>query len=295
MSTPPWETVEVSSPHEFVRIAGSYKFAAEDRSVVGYRGHASLHASCRPSGARAASTWQLGEVGSDLRKYVDALMEGPCTCDRRRPPWHCPEVAPRHRRGRPGGGLVSGTPRAAVEPLLQHHGLRTRWIDLVDNVWIALWFACHRFVVEGEAGRFAHHLKRSIAQEDDAYAYVSVVSTGPIDRIGAPGCWEGEHARLIDLRLAAPSIYLRPHAQHGLLVSTTDWSSPEALDLAPLHQASLKIRLGDALDWLGDGTMLRPFVLFPPASEDHGYRRLLEYAPEPPSRLGRLVVYGPGN
>lgn len=187
------------------------------------------------------------------------------------------------------------TPRAAVEPLLQHHGLKTRWVDLVDNVWVALWFACHRFVLEDETGRFAHHLKRSVAQEGNAYAYVSVISTGPIARVGAQGCWEGNNARLIDLRVAAPSIYLRPHAQHGLLIASTDWATPEGLDVGPLHRASLRIRLGDALDWLGDGTMLRPFVLFPPASEDHGYRRLLEYASDPPRRLGRLVVYGPGN
>jgi len=67
------------------------------------------------------------------------------------------------------------------------------------------------------------------------------------------------------------------------------------MDVGGLHVATLRINLGDALDWLGDGTMLRPFVLFPPATTDEGYRRLLEFADQPPSSLGKYVVYGPGN
>ncbi|GAA0468199.1 hypothetical protein Ade02nite_79030 [Paractinoplanes deccanensis] len=41
--------------------------------------------------------------------------------------------------------LGSGVPRYAAEPLLQHYGIRTRWLDLVGNIWSALWFACHHF------------------------------------------------------------------------------------------------------------------------------------------------------
>jgi hypothetical protein len=293
---PPWEVTDVSSPHEFVRLAGWRKFEGDEGSQVVFRGHASLHPTCVPSGARGLNTaYSISRLAGEIRRYVDALMEGQCTCGPVRPPWYCPEVAPRHRRGQPGAGLVSGTPRAAIEPLLQHYGLRTRWVDVVDNIWVALWFACHSFVVETEAKRFAHHLRRSTAQEPDGFAYVSVISTGPIEPIGAHGSWEGPKARLIDLRVAAPSLYLRPHAQHGLLIAAAGWHEPATIDVGLLHKETLRIKLGDALEWLGDGTMLRPFVLFPPASVDHGYRRLLEYAPDPPSRLGRYIIYGPGN
>jgi len=291
-----WETLDVASPHEFIRIAGSYKFFGDDGEQVVFRGHTAFHSECLPSGVRGSNTgYSISRLSGALRRYVDQLMEGSCSCRRDRAPWYCPEVVPRHRRGRPGAGLIAGTPRAAVEPLLQHYGLRTRWVDVVDNIWIALWFACHQFVVETETRRFAHHLKRSVAQEPEGYAYVSAISTGPVARVGVKGCWEGPSARLIDVRIAAPSIYLRPHAQHGLLIAASNWNEPSTIDVGPLHKATLRIRLGDALDWLGDGTMLRPFALFPPASEDHGYRRLLEYAPEPPPRLGRFVIYGPGN
>jgi len=34
--------------------------------------------------------------------------------------------------------------RKILDPLLQHYGIRTNQIDLVDNVWVALWFALHK-------------------------------------------------------------------------------------------------------------------------------------------------------
>ena len=34
--------------------------------------------------------------------------------------------------------------REAIEGMIQQYGGVSRWIDVVDNIWIALWFACHR-------------------------------------------------------------------------------------------------------------------------------------------------------
>lgn len=34
--------------------------------------------------------------------------------------------------------------RIILEPLLQHYGIKTPFIDLVDNIWVALWFALHQ-------------------------------------------------------------------------------------------------------------------------------------------------------
>jgi len=303
---PSWDILDVPNPHELVRLAGKYKFKKAnsrfkqgDGSQVVYRGHSSLHATCLPSGARGSSgpssRASISRLSGDIRKYVDVLMEGECTCHGNRPLWYCPEVVESHGRGRPGSGLTGGTPRAAVEPLLQHYGLRTRWVDAVDNIWVALWFACHTLQVNSKSKKYAYHVRRSIAQEPEGYAYISVISSGPLERIGSPGCWEGPKSRLIDLRIAAPSLYLRPHAQHALSIAAHNWNELDTIDIGPLHNATLRIRLGDALLWLGDGTMLRPFVLFPPAAIDDGYRRLLDRAPEPPTRMGKFLIYGPGN
>ena len=298
----PWPVFDVANPQAMIQLAGYFKFVAEPGSFVLFRGHRRLHATCQPTLVRGRSPNRtVSSLTRSLRQYVDGLMEGKCICRTRvlsgpRYPWFCPERVVRHSK-RNGAGLVAGTPRVAVEPLLQHYGLRTTWVDVVDNIWIALWFACHEFVAERSSSRFdyAHHLKRSMAHDSDATAFVSVISTGEVSRAEAAGAWFGKKARLLDLRVAAPSVYVRPHAQHGLLIATATWRTPASMDVGGLHVATLRINLGDALDWLGDGTMLRPFVLFPPATTDEGYRRLLEFADQPPSSLGKYVVYGPGN
>lgn len=38
----------------------------------------------------------------------------------------------------------TGWNKDIIEPLLQHYGIKTHWIDIVDNIWVALWFALHK-------------------------------------------------------------------------------------------------------------------------------------------------------
>jgi len=45
----------------------------------------------------------------------------------------------------------------AIEGLMQQYGASSRWIDVVDNIWVALWFACHRAWVS----RDEPHTKKS--------------------------------------------------------------------------------------------------------------------------------------
>ena len=33
----------------------------------------------------------------------------------------------------------------AIVPLLQHYGIKRSWLDVVDNLWVALWFGLHKF------------------------------------------------------------------------------------------------------------------------------------------------------
>jgi len=56
---------------------------------------------------------------------------------------------------------------------------------------------------------------------------------------------------------AVPSFYLRPHAQHGLLIK------PQSND-SEMQLAALQIPLPRALEWLGSSVLLSPFGLYPP-------------------------------
>ena len=170
-------------------------------------------------------------------------------------------------------------PTAALEPLLQHYGIRTTWIDLVDNLWVALWFACHRFYSAGTYREYAHYERRLPRREDEQnrYAYIVLVGaeTGP-DHRNSPGLWHGTRTELIDLRLTVPSIFVRPHAQHGVLFRLKGDGDKRPLDYGSAMVGTIRVNLDDALEWLGDGRLLDIRGLFPPAAYDKGYQILLD-------------------
>jgi hypothetical protein len=170
---------------------------------------------------------------------------------------------------------------------LQHYGIRTRWIDVVDNIWVALWFACHKFMRVNE---HIHVVRRNVADGGEDFVYIVTVTMPGMMSERRPGFYTSDDGtRVIDLRKAVPSFYLRPHAQHGLLVRPHKENG--VLDLA-----ALQIPLVRALEWLGSSVLLSPFGLYPPATVDGGYRRLLDYVKymDVDQLLGHIDVIGPG-
>lgn len=183
--------------------------------------------------------------------------------------------------------FTAGVPRYAAEPLLQHYGIRTRWLDLVDNLWVALWFACHTFVRSKE---HIHVVRRNVADGGGDFVYVITVTTPGIAAERRPGFYRyDDGVAVIDLRKAVPSFYLRPHAQHGLLIKPPNGTGGTQL-------AALQIPLPRALEWLGSSVLLSPFGLYPPASVDVGYHNFLDAVKtiDVPRPLGCIDVIGPG-
>lgn len=164
----------------------------------------------------------------------------------------------------------------AAEPLLQHYGLRTTWLDVVDNIWVALWFACHEAKVTAD-GIFLH-FQRRIPSDENKYAYIYLLAADLTHRNkDKPGYWNGDNTELIDLRIAVPSFFLRPHAQHGLLFRCKGGSnSSRPLSYANQIRGIVRIPLLKAFDWLGDGHTVSIHSLFPPAYYDNGYKILLQ-------------------
>lgn len=76
------------------------------------------------------------------------------------------------------------------EALCQHYGLHTRWLDIVDHIQTALWFAYDRTYVDD--------MREQRFDEDVGYIYVIAV---PDDET---------KVKIIDLR-EKPSQFLRPH------------------------------------------------------------------------------------
>ena len=79
------------------------------------------------------------------------------------------------------------------EALAQHYGLKTQFIDVVDHIQTALWFAYDKVERAGERSR-----------HDESVGYVQVIAVP-------------SGATVIDLR-RKPSEWLRPHIQQGFSV-----------------------------------------------------------------------------
>ena len=82
----------------------------------------------------------------------------------------------------------------------------------------------------------------------------------------------------IDLRQALPSVFLRPHSQHGIVVRKKVHPDKFAddYDLASEVIGILRIRIDRATNWLGNGQLLSQDNLFPSPMNDYGYDLLLQ-------------------
>jgi len=178
------------------------------------------------------------------------------------------------------------------EGLLQHYGIRTTWIDAVDNIWVALWFACHQAKSLGQSGEYLHFERRTPPNDPNSkpeYAYILLLESAHFDPTpGKLGHYRDERSETIDLRIAAPSHFVRPHAQHGVLVRRLSKKGLPVCDCRPLHVGTIRVDLTSALDWLGVASTLNSHSLFPPAYYDYGYRELLEYVKPKHDLLGAI-------
>lgn len=178
--------------------------------------------------------------------------------------------------------------RLKFESILQHYGAPTRFIDLVDNHWIALWMGLYRFETVKNLLSYCRYEKRiipyidalhkkTIISEKEIYQYILLVAF-PNGKNIAPGITETKDHIIIDLRQALPSTFLRPHAQHAL-VAKVRYNNSDAekkyYDLAKNVIGIVRIRIDRADKWMGSGELLTQSNLFPPAAYDNGYDILL--------------------
>lgn len=201
--------LHAEEPHALVMAAGYLKFKLAKSSNEGiyFRGQRKLYGSLVPTLYRGLSA----QKAQDKKHTALANLIG---------------------QFRTSGNIFTSFGEYAHEPLLQHYGISTSWIDLVDNVWVALWFACHRAMAIGKASEFVH-FERRLPSGDEKFAYVLLVAADISSRSRhKPGYFFGDNTELVDLRMAAPSVFLRPHAQHGLLFRKKGEEGGRSLDFA---------------------------------------------------------------
>ena len=165
-------------------------------------------------------------------------------------------------------------PKTVLTATLQHYGIKTPQIDVVDNLWIALWFAANEF--HGTIINSTEHLV--VTPSSQKYGYIYLIASDAIyttEKEGR-GTYKGDKTTLIDLRSALPSYYLRPHAQHAYMLMKNNYSERDYSDLVV---GIAKIPIDKINKWIGNTELLSVNTLFPSAYYDFGYQILLKNFP----------------
>ncbi|WP_379706572.1 FRG domain-containing protein [Mediterraneibacter gnavus] len=173
--------------------------------------------------------------------------------------------------------------RAVFEPLIQHYGVKTPYIDLVDNVWVALWFALH----QATSVPINPHEYVYYHESKEAYAYIILMVSDAKEETEQFGVYKGSDTTLIDLRKATPSYFLRPHAQHAYMIRKNEEFPGDYSDLIV---GIAKIPTSVGFKWLGSNEFLSLSSLFPAVYFDSGYKNLLKSYPK--EEQGIINQYG---
>ena len=156
--------IEFSNTELLAGFTGYLKFQLNGRAKVYFRGEKQLHNTTVPSLFRKLGKSEITNERIQLRKKAfDKLIE----------------VLPRIYKA----DRFKHANRAA---LLQHYGIRTDWIDLVDNLFVALWFASF--------------------DSNHQHSYIKYF----VDNNGE------NKLKVWDLRDSTSSLSLRLHCQHGI-------------------------------------------------------------------------------
>lgn len=233
------KVIDVPCLHRLMQIIGYFKHVA---SCVGklifLRGQGNLHKSLCPAIYRDIDSFE-GKlvVESNLRDAVNKFKSA--------------------RRD------IGEIEEYKLEPILQHYGINTTWIDLVDNIWVALWFAAYKY------NKYLFRYERVSCNE-----FVYIIAVAVDDGSSNGGVIAGSETEVIDLRISAPSYFIRPHAQHGLLFRSSKRTDLLDCDYGEHVCGVIRLKSESVFSWLGNGRLVSQDFLFPKLEFDDGYQKL---------------------
>ena len=166
-----------------------------------------------------------------------------------------------------------------AEGIIQHYIGRTTCLDLVDNVWTALWFGYHEYKESKryESGRYVTYVPRYKGDESNKYQYIILFAVENKVDIKLDIRKEPATNYVIDLREVLPSIFIRPHAQHAWLLRANKRIITAENNYANNVVGVLRIETRVVREWLGNGNLMSMDNLFPAPVLDYGYDILLKW------------------
>ena len=248
---------EPQNVHALNQLIGYAKFINRDCGTVYYRGQTNLYSTLLPSAFRNVTN--VSSVGTRIGSTVNAIIAD----EKMKHELKLEDVDEKDAK-------------VIVECLLQHYGLSTRYVDFVDNHWVALWMGLYKYQTITQINTYSRFVKRDPSPSEYQYILLTGFPTLTNKR-EAKGVCRHDSCIIVDLRQALPSTFLRPHAQHGLLARKIVSGAGEVQDhdLCECVIGILKISTMNAAEWLGCGSLLSQNNLFPPPSNDNGYDLLL--------------------
>ena len=119
------------------------------------------------------------------------------------------------------------------------------------------------------------NIKKAKDKPQEQFCYISLLSVPLSGEIVRSGHYSTDKAEVVDLRYCIPSFYLRPHAQHGLVMRMKTKTGATSIDFQESVEAVIRIDLSNALNWIKQDLLLSTRNLFPPPHIDTGLSLLL--------------------
>jgi hypothetical protein len=150
--------------------------------------------------------------------------------------------------------------------VLQHYGVKTPWLDLVDNIFIALWFACwERF--EHKDGYYRFRQRNS---SEFGWVYFLKFDYGNPDD---EDVIVGKNTKYCDLRSSTESLVLRAHTQHGVFGSLNNLNYTN-YDMNKYIVAAVRFPVENFINFLNRFGIITPNYMFPSDHYDNTYKML---------------------
>lgn len=283
------EVIHCSTVEALIQEAGRFKFCNDE--PVYFRGQRKLH----EPGVPSASIYRDSSTCNTAIKELDRLLFHLAGADAQS--WYEFAYGPdfiEHNMV-PKNKPFHDIPFHSLEGLLQHYGLKTRWLDITDSIPHAIFFALAQYETvkmktDNIASNYDPKTKGSCCSrimnnelvflnpspDEEDVCYIMAISVGEprkqqSDHKGLCSCKNG---LVLDVRESIPSYYLRPHMQHGLLymphIEQPNCSGDEHSNIR-----FFEIPSNEAIRWLGNGTIFSAGSIYPPI------RRIINRPPTP--------------
>lgn len=253
------------------QIIGHVKFNNRDYGKVFYRGQGDLHPTMRPGLTRG-----IKRIETPYKKLKDKIFS--YTQNEK----FCNEIKidTYQEKDKSFFGRRDKSIRdfAVLEAIAQQYGEKTRFLDVVDNHWNALWFGLHKY--QKSSNGYSFYTNRvnltDSLEPTSKYQYLILLAVDDKGNGSFKGFTQGDILS-VDLRMILPSTFLRPHAQHSLMVrrnKATD--NDEMFDLSGQVVGILRLHIDKVNKWLGNGQLMNTSTIFPSPRRDFGYDLLLK-------------------